>query len=61
MIFFKSKTHPMVQVKAKEAEVLKAAMISENDAVIQDVKKLNKLIKNNGFALKIIVGMGKHE
>lgn len=58
MRFFKSKTHPIVQEKAQEAEELKAAMINESDDAMREVQKLNKLIKSNGFALKIIVGMG---
>lgn len=59
MIFFKSKVHPIVKEKALEAEVLKASMISEDKSAIQDVRRLNKLIKSNGFTLKIVVGMGK--
>lgn len=59
MIFFKSKVHPIVKEKALEAEVLKASMIKEDRAAIKDVQRLNKLIRSNGFTLKIVVGMGK--
>lgn len=59
MRFFKSKIHPIVKEKALEAEELKAAMISEDRDAVKQIKRVNRLISNNGFALKISVGMGK--
>lgn len=58
MNFFSRKTHPEVVKQAKQAEELKASIIKPSKKVEKEVDKLNKLIRSNGFSLKISVGLG---
>lgn len=60
MMFFRRTPHPIVAQKAEEAEELKASIIASPIKVKREVERLNKLIRSNGFALKISVGMGSH-
>lgn len=57
MIFLHRKVRRNVETKAKEAEMLKASIIDSPNQVSIEVERLNKLIRSNGFALKIAVGM----
>lgn len=58
MRLFRLKVHPELQKKTEEAEELKASLIESPKRVEKEVDKLNKLIRSNGFSLKILVGMG---
>lgn len=61
MRLFRLKVHPELQEKTQEAEELKASIIESPKKVEKEVEKLNKLIRSNGFSLKILVGIGHHD